>query len=87
MKYCSNSTINERRNILLESFNEFVLITSRSRETTFELIDKNENIFKIASMNENYILTFFRKKFENENYENEILKLLQNLNYMSFAIN
>ena len=72
MNHCSNLIINERQNILLELFNEFVLIISRSRKTTFELIDKNENILKMKSMSERYVLTLFRKKFENENNENDV---------------
>jgi hypothetical protein len=87
MSYCSDLTINERRDILLESFNEFVLIISRSRKTAFELIDENENILKMKSMSEDYALTLFRKKLKDKDNENDVLKLLRNLKYMSLAIN
>ena len=87
MSYCSNLTINKQRDIFLEFFNEFILIISRNRKTTFELIDENDKILKMKFMSERYALTLFRKKFKNENNENEILKLLRNLNYMSLTIN
>ena len=85
--YWSNLTANESRNILSESSNEFVLVISRSREATFELIDENRDIIKIESTSERYALTLFRKKLRNKDDDNEVFKLLRNLNCMSFAIN
>ncbi|KAL8909866.1 MAG: hypothetical protein Q9171_004816 [Xanthocarpia ochracea] len=77
---------NERRDILPESSNGCVLITSRSREAAFELVGEDENILKVEPMSEGYALALFRKKLGGEDNEDEVLELLRNLDYMPLAI-
>ena len=84
--YYSDLAANERRDILPESSNGSVLITSRSREAAFELVGEDENILKVEPMSEGYTLALFRKKLEGEDHEDEVLKLLRNLDYMPLAI-
>lgn len=72
--------------VLPESSNGSVLITSRSRETAFELIGEDENIIKVEPMNESYALALFRKKFNNQCDDDDILELLRNVDYMPLAI-
>lgn len=72
--------------ILPESSNGSVLITSRSREAAFELVGKDENILKVEPISEGYALALFRKKLEGEDHEDEVLELLRNLDYMPLAI-
>ncbi|KAI4221404.1 MAG: hypothetical protein L6R40_008636 [Gallowayella cf. fulva] len=86
MGYCSDLAANERRDILPESSNGSVLITSRSREAAFELVGEDENILKVEPMSEGYALALFRKKLEGEDHEDEVLELLRNLDYMPLAI-
>ena len=86
MGYYSDLAANERRDILPESSNGSVLITSRSREAAFELVGENENILKVEPMSERYTLALFRKKLEGEDHEDEVLELLRNLDYMPLAI-
>ncbi|KAL8873245.1 MAG: hypothetical protein Q9198_007058 [Flavoplaca austrocitrina] len=84
--YCSNLAANERRDVLPESSNGSVLITSRSREAAFELVGENENILKVEPMSEGYALALFRKKLKGEDNEDGVLELLRNLDYMPLAI-
>ena len=86
MGHCSNLAANEWRNILPESSNGSVLITSRSREAAFELVGEDENILKVEPMSERYALALFRKKLGGDADEDEILKLLRNLDYIPLAI-
>ena len=84
--FCSDLAANERQDILPESPNGSVLITSRSREAAFELVGEDENILKVDSMSERYALALFRKKLKDEDNEDEVLKLLRNLDYMPLVI-
>ncbi|KAL9591473.1 MAG: hypothetical protein Q9179_007687 [Wetmoreana sp. 5 TL-2023] len=77
---------NERQDILPESPNGSVLVTARSREAAFELVGNDEDILKVGPMSESYALALFRKKFQGEDKEEEILELLQHLDYMPLAI-
>ena len=86
--FCSDLAANERRDILPESPNGSVLVTSRSREAAFELVGEDENILEVEPMSEGYALALFRKKLEGEDNEDEdeVLELLRNLDYMPLAI-
>ncbi|CAL8585143.1 hypothetical protein XPA_010723 [Xanthoria parietina] len=86
MSYCSDLAANERRDILPESSNGSVLITSRSREAAFELVGEDENILKVEPISEGYALALFRKKLKGDDNEDEVLELLRNLDYMPLAI-
>ena len=77
---------NERQDILLESSNGSVLVTARSREAAFELVGNDEDILKVELISESYTLALFRKKFLGEDKEEEVLELLQHLDYMPLAI-
>ncbi|KAL8823653.1 MAG: hypothetical protein Q9191_005667 [Dirinaria sp. TL-2023a] len=72
--------------ILPESSNGSILITSRSREAAFELIGEDENIITIEPMNESYALALFRKKFNDQCDDDDVLKLLRSVDYMPLAI-
>ena len=84
--YCSDLAANESQNILPESSNGSVLITSRSREAAFELVGEDENILKVEPMSEGYALALFRRKLKGEDNKDEVLELLRNLDYMPLAI-
>ncbi|KAI4086952.1 MAG: hypothetical protein L6R37_008369 [Teloschistes peruensis] len=86
MSYCSDLAANERQDILPEPSNGSVLVTARSREAAFELVGNDEDILKIEPMSESYALALFRKKLECEDNEEEVLELLQHLDYMPLAI-
>ena len=77
---------NKRQDILPESSNGSVLVTARSREAAFELVGNDEDILKVEPMSESYALALFWKKFQGEVQEEEVLELLQHLNYMPLAI-
>lgn len=83
--YCSDLEADEQRDILPESSNGSVLITSRSREAAFELVGDDEDILKVEPMSESYALALFRKKLRSED-EDGVLELLQHLDYMPLAI-
>ncbi|KAI4264893.1 MAG: hypothetical protein L6R42_000007 [Xanthoria sp. 1 TBL-2021] len=74
------------KDIIPESSNGSVLITSRSREAAFELVGNDKDILKVEPMNESHALALFRKKFDGDDNEKEVLQLLQNLDYMPLAI-
>ncbi|KAL9630085.1 MAG: hypothetical protein Q9164_006593 [Protoblastenia rupestris] len=76
----------DKRDILPESSNGSVLITSRSREAAFELVGEDENILKVEPMSEGYALALFQKKLKGEDNEDDVLELLRNLEYMPLAI-
>lgn len=59
MSYYSDLAANERRDVLPESFNGSVLVTTRSREAAFELVGNDEDILKVEPMSESYALTLF----------------------------
>lgn len=91
MGYCSALAADERQDILPESSTGSILITPRSREAAFELVDENENILKVEPMSEGYALALFQKKLKSEDKKGEdnkddLLELLQNLDYMPLAI-
>ena len=86
LDFCSDLAANEQRDILPESSNGSVLITSRSREAAFELVGEDEKILKVKPMSERYALALFRKKLKGEDNEGEVLELLRNLDYMPLAI-
>lgn len=67
---------NERQGILSKSSNGSVLITSRSREIIFKLVDKNKIILKVELISEGYTLALFRKKLRGEDNKDEVLELL-----------
>ncbi|KAL9591261.1 MAG: hypothetical protein Q9179_007901 [Wetmoreana sp. 5 TL-2023] len=69
-----------------ESSNGSVLVTARSREAALELIGNDKDILKVEPMSESYGLALFRKKLRGEDNEEEVLELLQNLDYMPIAI-
>ncbi|KAL9583475.1 MAG: hypothetical protein Q9203_005066, partial [Teloschistes exilis] len=68
-----------------ESPNGSVLVTARSREAAFKLVGNDEDILKVEPMSESYALALFRKKFSG-GHEEEVLELLQHLDYMPLAI-
>ncbi|KAL8746091.1 MAG: hypothetical protein Q9190_001848 [Brigantiaea leucoxantha] len=72
--------------ILPESSNGSVLVTARSREAAYDLVGNDEDILKVEPMSKRYALTLFRKKFKFEDNEEEVLELLQTLDYMPLAI-
>ncbi|KAL8771214.1 MAG: hypothetical protein Q9194_004963 [Teloschistes cf. exilis] len=80
-----NLAANERQEILPESPNGSVLVTARSREAAFKLVGNDEDILKVEPMSESYALALFRKKFSG-GHEEEVLELLQHLDYMPLAI-
>ncbi|KAI4193680.1 MAG: hypothetical protein LQ350_008211 [Teloschistes chrysophthalmus] len=86
MSYCSDLAANERQDILPESSSGSVLVTARSQEAAFELVGNDEDILKVEPMSENYALALFRKKLKCEDNEEEVLELLQHLDYMPLAI-
>lgn len=86
LKYCSNVTAYEWRDILSELSNISVLITSRSREAAFELVGEDEHILRVEPMSDHYALALFRRKLQGEDNRDEVLKLLRNLDYMPLAI-
>ena len=86
LDFCSDLAANEQRDILPESSNGSVLITSRSREAAFELVGEDEKILKVEPMSERYALALFRKKLKGEDNEDQVLELLRNLDYMPLAI-
>ena len=61
-------------------------MTARSREAAFELVGNDEDILKVEPMSESYALALFWKKFQGEDKEEEVLELLQHLDYMPLAI-
>ncbi|KAL8763279.1 MAG: hypothetical protein Q9194_007383 [Teloschistes cf. exilis] len=69
-----------------ESSNGCVLVTARSQEAAFELVGNDEDILKLEPMSESYALALFRKKLKCEDNEEEVLELLQHLDYMPLAI-
>lgn len=76
----------EPSDILPESSNGSVLVTSRNREAAFELIGDDDNIIKVKPMSERNALGLFRTKLNSEDNEDELLDLLRHLNYMPLAI-
>ncbi|KAL8635912.1 MAG: hypothetical protein Q9228_006642 [Teloschistes exilis] len=85
MIYCPDLAANERQEILPESPNGSVLVTARSREAAFKLVGNDEDILKVEPVSESYALALFRKKFSG-GHEEEVLELLQHLDYMPLAI-
>ncbi|KAI4090169.1 MAG: hypothetical protein L6R37_007936 [Teloschistes peruensis] len=77
---------NERQGVLPESSNGSVLVTARNREATFKLVGNDEDILKVESMSESHALALFRKKLKGKDKEEEVLELLQHLDYMPLAI-
>ena len=86
ISYCSDLAANEWQDVLPKSSNGSVLITSRSRQAAFELVGEDEHILEVKPMSERYALALFRRKLQGEDNENEVLELLQNLDYMPLAI-
>ena len=72
--------------ILPESSNGFVLVTSRSREAAYELVGDDDNIIKTERMNKDEALTLFRQRLGDDSIDADTLELLQYLDYMPLAI-
>ncbi|KAL8782815.1 MAG: hypothetical protein Q9195_009563, partial [Heterodermia aff. obscurata] len=51
----------------------------------FELVGEDEKILKVDPTSERYALALFRKKLNGEDIEDEVLKLIRNLDYMPLA--
>ena len=72
--------------LLPESANGSILITSRSREAAFELVGDDDNIILIEPMDKSHALMLFRKKLQDDSDDEEILDLLHHLDYIPLAI-
>jgi hypothetical protein len=78
--------INASIDIVPESSNGCVLVTSRSRKAAYEMIGDYESIISIEPMTEASALALFRKKFKDESSDADIQELMQSLDYMPLAI-
>lgn len=86
MSYYAKLAAIEKQDLLPESSNGCVLITSRSREAAFKLVGNDENILMVEPMGERDALALSRKKLNGKDNEDDVLKLQQNLDYMPLAI-
>ena len=72
--------------VLPESSNGSVLVTSRSRKAAYELVGDDDNIIKIEPMNKNDALSLFQQRLGDGSNDASVLELLQHLAYMPLAI-
>ena len=72
--------------LLPESTNGSILITFRSREVAFELVGDDDNIIAVEPMDQDRAVILFQKKLQDDSDNDEVLDLLQHLDYMPLAI-
>ena len=72
--------------LLPESANGSILITSRSREVASELVGDDNSIITVEPMDQDHALMLFRKKLQDDSNDGQVLDLLQHLDYMPLAI-